>query len=371
MSDQQFRYAVIGLGRAGWGIHIHQLRGRGDARIVAVADPVEQRRDEALAEFQCRTYPTLAKLLRQSDDIDVIVIATPSAGHGPDTKKSLRAGKHVVVEKPMAMSLAEADSMIRTAQETGRNLFVHQNYRFFPEFVHLREIIDSGLIGRIFHIRNYITGFNRRNDWQTLAKNGGGVLNNTAVHFLDQIIQLLPGNVTQVMGDLQQIASAGDVEDHVKALLRTDAGATADIEISMAQNLPSPLPKWILCGTHGTLTSDGTKSIVRWFDPASAPPLEAIDGPATDRKYGNADQLPWQEKTIEIPPRPHGAFYDHVAAVLQGREAMRVTPESVREVMRVIALIRKGTAFNGRPKKLLSTNRANRHESEGATSSFA
>ena len=347
--EQVIRYAVVGLGRAGWGIHVHQLRGRSDARIVAVVDPVEARRDEAIAEFGCRAYATLTKLLKHADDVDVIVIATPSADHAGDAKRTLRAGKHVIVEKPMATSLAEADAMIRTATESGRELFVHQNYRFYPEFLHLRETVDSGLIGRLYHIRNYISAFNRRNDWQTLAKNGGGQLNNTAVHFLDQILQLLPGTVTAAMGDLQQIASAGDVEDHVKALLRTDAGATADIEISMAQNVSMPLPKWVLCGTHGTLTSDGTKSTIRWYDPAAAPPLEAIDGAAADRKYGNADQLPWQEKTIDVPGRPHGVFYDHVAAVLAGREAMRVTPESVREVMRVLAMIRKGTAFPGKP----------------------
>jgi predicted dehydrogenase len=227
-------------------------------------------------------------------------------------------------------------------------LFVHQNYRFFPEFLHLKAVVDSGLIGRVFHIRNYITGFTRRNDWQTLARNGGGHLNNTAVHFLDQILQLLPGSVTQVMGDLQQIASAGDVEDHVKALIRTDSGATADLEISFAQNVALPLPKWIIAGTSGTLTNDGSKSIVRWFDPAKAPPLEVRDGPAVDRRYGNDDQLPWQEKTIEVASRPHGAFYDHVRAVLRRGEPMRVTPASVRETMRVLSLIRKGTAFSGK-----------------------
>jgi predicted dehydrogenase len=342
------RYAVVGLGRAGWGIHVHQLRGRADSRIVAVVDPVEERRKEAEAEFGCKTYTSLAKMLRQ-DDVEVVVVATPSKDHGPDTKKALKAGKHVIVEKPMAMSLAEADSMIRTAQETGKKLLVHQNYRFYPEFLHLKEIVDSGLIGRVFHIRNYITNFARRNDWQTLAKNGGGQLNNTAVHFIDQILLLLPGKVTQVMGDLQQIASAGDVEDHVKALLKTDAGATADVEISMAQNVALPMPKWIIAGTHGTITNDGTKSVVRWYDPTAAPPLDVLDGPARDRKYGNDDALPWQEKTIEVAPRPHGTFYDHAYNVIRNGAPMKVTPESVREVMRVISLIRKGTAFSGKP----------------------
>jgi predicted dehydrogenase len=350
VSEQIIRYAVVGLGRAGWGIHVHQLRGRGDARIVAVADPVEERRDEAAAEFGCKTYTSLPKLLKQ-DDVDVVVIATPSADHAGDTKKALKAGRHVVVEKPMATSLAEADAMINAANAAGKTLFVHQNYRFYPEFLHLKEIVDSGLIGRLFHVRNYITAFNRRNDWQTLARNGGGQLNNTAVHFLDQILQFLPGRVTQVMGDLQQIASAGDVEDHVKALLKTDAGATADIEISFAQNVAMPLPKWIVCGTHGTITNDGERSTVRWFDPAEAPPLEVVDGPAANRRYGNDDKLPWREKVIQVQPRPHGAFYDHVAAVLLRGEPLRVTTQSVREVMRVIGLIRKGTNFPGKPVK--------------------
>jgi scyllo-inositol 2-dehydrogenase (NADP+) len=353
VSDDPVRYAVVGLGRAGWGIHVHQLRHLSDAKIVAVVDPEESRRNEAAAEFGCKTYTDLGKMLKQSD-VEVVVIATPSVRHGPDSKKAMRADKHVVVEKPMAMSLSEADSMIRVSAETSTKLFIHQNYRFFPEFLHLKEVIDSGLIGRVYHIRNYISTFTRRNDWQTLAKNGGGQLNNTCSHFLDQILQLAGGTVTQVMSDLQRIASAGDVEDHVKALMRFDNGATADLEISTAQNIAMPLPKWILCGTHGTLTNDGKNSTVRWFDPAQVQPLEAQDGPAANRKYGNDDKLPWQEKVIAVEPRPEGAFYRNVAGALRRNEPMRVTPESVREVMRVIGLIRKGTAFSGKPSKAVT-----------------
>jgi predicted dehydrogenase len=345
-SADPVRYAVVGLGRAGWGIHVHQLRGRPDAKIVAVADPSQERCDEAAAEFGCKTYPNLRKLLKQAD-VEVVVVATPSVTHGPDSIAAMKAGKHVVVEKPMAMSVAEADRMIRTAEQTGQKLFVHQNYRFFPEFLHLRETIDSGILGRVFHIRNYLSNFARRNDWQTLARNGGGVLNNTCPHFIDQLLQLLPGEVVDAWGDLQQIASAGDVEDHVKAVFRTDTGATADMEVTTAENVAMPLPKWVICGSTGTLTFDGKKSVIRWFDPAAVPPLEVVDGPAAGRKYGNAEKLPWQEKTVEITDRAPGAFYDNVCGVLRRGEAMFVTPESVREVIRTIARIRKGTKFPG------------------------
>src|SRR3954464_5610354 len=101
VGEQPTRYAVVGLGRAGWGIHVDQLRGRDDAKIVAVVDPVEARRNEAASEFGCRTYTSLAEMLKQ-DDVEVVVIATPSVAHALDAIASLRAGKNVVVEKPMA-----------------------------------------------------------------------------------------------------------------------------------------------------------------------------------------------------------------------------------------------------------------------------
>jgi predicted dehydrogenase len=309
-----------------------------------------ERRAQAESELGCKTYSSLAKLLKQ-DDVEVVVIATPSFQHARDTKKALAAGKHVVCEKPMALSLSETDSVIKAAQASGKQLFIHQNYRFWPEFNHLRETIDSGILGRVYHIRHYQSSFVRRNDWQTLAKNGGGVLNNTCPHFIDVCIQLIGAPIKSVCGDLQQIASSGDVEDHVKILMRGENGVTADLEVSNAQSLPGLLPKWIICGTLGTLTSDGKQSTIRYFDPAQVVPLETLDTPAVGRKYGNADQLPWQEKTVNAEDRADKRmFYDNVVEVLREGKPMRVTLEQAREIMRVIALTRKGTNFPGKVK---------------------
>lgn len=350
MPIEPIRYGIVGLGRAGWEIHAGELRKRSDARIVAVADTLADRRQQAAQEFGCAEYPSLDPMLTQRD-VEVIVIATPSVTHAQDTLRSLRAGKHVIVEKPMAMNVAEADRMIDASKKADRRLFVHQNYRYFREFTHLRQIIESGILGRLFHIRTCVTGFSRRNDWQTLAKNGGGVLNNTCPHYVDQILQLVGGRIVQVMGDLQQIASAGDVEDHVKAFMRADNGCTVDLEISNAQNLRCSPSKWVLCGTCGTLQSDGSTSTIRWFDPKLAPPLSAIDGAAADRRYANGDQLPWQETTVPAVGPDDGCFYDNVSAVIRRGTPMHITPASVREVLRVIAMIRDGTRFPGLQEK--------------------
>ena len=347
--DSPIRYAVIGLGRSGWNIHVNAIRPRAHAKLATVVDSLEERRLEAVNEFGCKAYETSAPMLEQ-DDVDVVVVATPSVFHAPDSVRALKAGKHVICEKPMAMNLREADEMIAQAEAANRQLFIHQNYRFTPIFRHLREVVDSGILGKLYHIRNYNQDFSRRDDWQTLAKNGGGVLFNKCSHNLDMIMQLLGAKVVDVMGDLQQIVSGGDVEDHVKAFIRAENGCTADMEVTSAQNVAGKLPVWMLCGTHGTLTSDGRQSVIRWFDPNEVSRVEVIDGAARNRAYGSqAPPLPWQEKTVEAKGPGIGNFYDNVEAVLLRNEEMFITPASVREVMRVMAEIRKGTPFDVAP----------------------
>jgi len=347
MSAEVIRYGIVGLGRAGWNIHVNALRPRDDAQVVAVVDPLAERREEAAAEFGCQTYENIEEMVKQ-EDVEVVVVATPNVSHGPDTIAALGAGKNVVVEKPMAVSVDEADRMIAASEEAGKKLFVHQNWRFNREFTHLQEVATSGKIGQVYHIRNYLSSFTRRDDWQTMSKYGGGVLNNTCPHFIDMLLQLAGAPIVQVMGDLQQIASAGDVEDHVKAFMRAENGCTIDMEVSSAQNISMDLPKWVLCGANGTLTCNGKESVIRRFDPEKAGKVESVDGAAKDRGYTwQTPPLEWEEETVEPVGPDIGSFYDNVTGVLRCGEAMNVTPESVREVIRVIAEIREGTDFPG------------------------
>ena len=345
MANQPIRYGIAGLGRSGWNIHANQIRSRSESKLVAVVDPIKERRQEAIDEFSCRAYENFESMLEHGD-LDVVVVATPSVDHARNSIAALEAGKHVICEKPMAMNLVEADLMIQTAENYNQHLFIHQNYRFQSIFTHLQEVINSGVLGDLYHIRNYNSNFARRDDWQTLAKNGGGVLNNKCTHNLDMIMQLMGGKVETIMGDLQQIASGGDVEDHVKAFLKADNGCTADMEVTSAQNIATQLPTWILCGTTGTLTNDGKQSTIRWFDPSEAGEVVVVEGAAKDRAYGSSTKpIDWHEKIVPAQGPNIGSFYDNVTAVLQEDAKVYVTPQSVREVLRVMTEIRRGTNF--------------------------
>ncbi len=346
------RVAVIGLGRAGWDIHVNHLKGRTDFALAACVDPLADRRAQAEGELKVKTFPDLKSLLR-AKLADLVVVATRSVDHAPDSIAALKSGCHVVCEKPMATTLKDTDRMIAAAKAAKRQLFIHQNYRWHDDSRHLREIIDSKVLGDVYEIRARWIGYARRNDWQTLRKNGGGVLNNTGPHLVDTMLQLLDAPCVNVWSDLKHLKDAGDCEDHVKLILRGKNGRVCDLEVSTAVALPSP--KWTLLGTAGAMTSDGTTSKLRYFDPARAPALKAVDGAVPGRKYGvvgTKDELPWVEETRPTKPTaPGGNFYDNVAGVLLRGEKMIVTPPQAREIMRVIGVAKKGTPFEDKPGK--------------------
>jgi predicted dehydrogenase len=135
------RVGIAGLGRAGWGLHAHTLAAMPDRyRVAAVCDAEPARRAEAEARLGCRAYADLDGLLADGD-IDLAVVAMPSHLHADAAVRAMRAGKHVLVEKPFATSLADADRMLGVARATGRLLTGGQNQRYAPDFLKVREVI--------------------------------------------------------------------------------------------------------------------------------------------------------------------------------------------------------------------------------------
>lgn len=340
--ENKIRVGVVGLGRAGWNIHIKGLREREEFEIVEVADPDKTRQKEAADELGCATFDNLTELLKDGRS-DLVVVATPNTLHESDAVAVLEAGKDCVLEKPMAMSHAGAAHVLETARARERKLFVHHQHLFGDEFNFLREIRDSGLIGDLFELRINWCGFSRRNDWQTLKKNGGGHLNNHGPHALTIALGLLDSPVQSVSADVRHIKDAGDAEDHSHLFIKTESGRVADVFLSTCCAMP--LPRTVMLGGTGTVVLDSPEEArLRFYDGTKVPPLEVVDGASRERKYGNDDVLPWQEETRAVKPaETPGSFYDNVAAVLRDNAKMVVTPESALEVTRVIEW-----AYNGK-----------------------
>ena len=332
MATRPIKTAIIGLGRSGYSIHVRRLRGDERFRITAVTDWLPERSREVQEEFGCEVYEDHEALLKGAD-AEAVVVATYSDTHPQITRDVLKSGLAAICEKPIADSVADARSMLKTAERTGQKLLVHHNYRFASETRHLLDLVKSKRVGEVFEIRMRALGFARRYDWQTLQKFDGGVLNNTCPHFLDIGLQLLGAPVKEVFCDLRRIASFGDVEDHVKVLLRAENSRVYDMEVSSVCKFPEP--KWTILGSHGTVVSDGTTSRIAWFDPKRAGKYKVLEQPTPDRSYVTDTKLDWQEEEVPSRGPDIGDFYDNVHAVLRERKAMVVKPEEALEVVRV------------------------------------
>jgi scyllo-inositol 2-dehydrogenase (NADP+) len=333
------RVGITGLGRSGWGIHADALADLAEQfAVTAVCDPNPARQEQAQKRFGCRAYMECADLTAD-DEVELVVVATPSQLHLSDTTMALRAGKHVLVEKPMGKDLAEVNEMIAVAYATDQILTVHQNYRYAADFIKIREIIDSGVLGRIIQINIAIHQFQRRWDWQTLKRYGGGILNNHGAHAVDWALLLIDDPDPEVFCHMEATPLyAGDADSHVKLLLRPKNGPLVDIELTHACAYPQA--RWLMMGTQGSLASDRRSIRWKYFDPAEAPPLMLDTQPTPDRNY-NREELPWHEEACELDADFAGEvrrlYHDLYATIRQGAP-LAITPESVR---RQVAILEK------------------------------
>jgi len=334
--DDKVKVGIAGLGRSGWNIHARILEDLPDKyKVVAVSDPIENRRQEAVEKFGCKAYPEFDDLIKD-EDVELVIVATPSYLHAPCTIKALEAGKNVVCEKPMATNLAEADAMIETAKKTGKILTVFQNSLFAPDYLKVKEVIQSGKLGRIVLVKIHNHTFGRRWDWQTLKKFGGGELRNNGVHLIIQGLQLLGDKEPEVFCDLRRTLTLGDAEDHVKVILKASDSPLIDIEVTRACAYPQD--NWLVMGTQGGLAGSHHSLRWRYFDPKDLPPRQVDTKPTPDRSY-NVERIPWKEESwsSEAEYQSSGiAFYKELYKTLRYGAPLPVTPEIVRRVMWII-----------------------------------
>lgn len=335
--EKPISIGVIGLGRSGWGIHCLHLADNPDYNLVAVVDPLEERREEALEKLGVQRAYADPDELFADDEVELIVVATPSHTHKELGLKALKAGKHVMIEKPFAVSAEEADELIQEARTRDRIVTCFQSRRLDPDFLKVQQLIDEGRIGRVFYIRNGRYQFQRRRDWQTLTKMGGGMLFNWGAHLIDQGLLLIDGKVREFFCDLKRTVSAGDAEDHVKVCLKGENGMVVDVEIFSA--CPVPMPDWTVLGDRGMIQGGRSKLKVQWFEEGALPPIEADPGAAEGRSYGGREDIPWKHEEIELS-QDHNEqlreFYSRLYKSLRQGEPLFVTPESVRDQLALL-----------------------------------
>ena len=180
-------FGLIGCGRVA-PRHAQSLKELAGAQLTAVADCVENRARRFAGEYGTESHTDYRRLLERKD-LDVVTVCTPSGLHARMAIEAMQAGKHVVVEKPMALTLEDADAVIRTAEETGKRLCVVMQNRFNPPMQDLLRIVRSGSLGKIFlgnaTVRWYRTQEYYEDGWHGTWAMDGGALMNQSIHHID------------------------------------------------------------------------------------------------------------------------------------------------------------------------------------------
>lgn len=239
-SSSSLRYAIIG-GAAGIApSHIRALQQLPGAQIVGLSDINAEGGAARAAELGCAFFVDHRAMLAELKP-DVAVICAPHPFHPPLALDAFAAGAHVLVEKPIAVSVGEADTMIEAADRAGRLLVVSFQQRFRPAVEHIRGLIDAGELGTLVRVlcvepwyrpAAYYRSASWRGTWQG---EGGGVLMNQAPHTLDLLCALV-GLPHKVWGWTRTIAHAIEVEDTAQAMLEYSNGAPGYLSINTVEH---------------------------------------------------------------------------------------------------------------------------------------
>lgn len=308
ITGRDVRVALVGCGRIS-GNHFDAFRKIDGLELVAVCDVVEERARAAGEAQGVPCFTSYEKMLR-GVDCDAVVIATPSGLHPQQGVLAAKAGKHVITEKPMAISLGAADELVQACDGAGVRLFVVKQNRLNPGIQLLKRALDKGRFGRIY-LANTTVRWTRPQEyydqapWRGTWEFDGGAFMNQASHYVD-LIQWLVGPVESVIAKTATLARRIEAEDTGVAVLKFRSGALGTIEVTMLA-----YPK----NLEGSITILGEKGSVK------------IAGTAVNKvetwqfsDYDDDDKL--IEAATTNPPNVYGfgheTYYRNVLKVLRG-----------------------------------------------------
>lgn len=351
------KVGYIGFGEMASGYHYQVAATRDDVKGLepyAVFDLREERRKEAQSRG-LKTFDNLDDFLKS--DVDIVVVALPNNLHHDNVIAALRAGKNVICEKPVAMNCREYEEMCAVAEETGMKFCVHQNRRFDRDFMYVKQIIESGKIGKVFHIESRVEGEIGGDlwDWRGFRDQGGGHIRDWGVHLLDQIIYLANEPLKSYYGVIKDIGN-DECDDFSKVMLNFESGLTAEVEVSTfvkTQKLVvlgdenMQLPRWVVYGDRGviivgktyaegihvleyTLDKDGKK------DALSYTMKDVLNRKLTQSGLVSIRRYSYPENEEDKINQDWAELYKNIIAYIDGKEDYIVKPCQVHDVLEIL-----------------------------------
>ena len=341
------RTSLIGCGKVGR-IHANALVGLPESEFVAVCDSSTERAEAFAADYGVKAFSDIAQMLQELR-CQAVTIATPHPLHAESAIRCMNAGVHVLVEKPLAVSLVDCDAMLAAARKAGVVLGAISQRRFFEPVRRMREAIDAGKIGRpvlgVFQMYSWRDeAYYRSDPWRgKWSTEGGGVLVNQSPHMLD-LLQWFMGEIVEVSGAWSNLNHPYiEVEDTAVAMIRFRNGGLGSIVCSLAQK-PGIYTKVHIHGSTGAsvgVETDRGATFVAGMSSIAEPPLNDLwTIPGEEHllaKFQEEDRALFQQ--IDATEHYHKLqIQDFLRAILEHRQPL-VTGDQGRVVVAMFQAI--------------------------------
>ncbi len=341
--------AVVGFGGQGAWHGDHALKS--DVIGLAGIYDIKESRMEYAREKGIHTYESFEAVIADPN-VDIVVCATPNDVHEQIVVDALKAGKHVVCEKPVEMSVKALDRMIKAANKSGKIFTVHQNRRWDVDFLGMKKVIESGDIGEVINVESRIHGSRGiPSDWRCHKAFGGGMMLDWGVHLIDQMLFLITSDIDTVSCNCTHITT-DEVDDGFKLNIKFVDGKTAYIEVGTYNFIA--LPRFYM------QCKNGTALITDWREKAKVVkckawhendvlPVQTAAG--ITKTMAPRDEITTDTYEVEKPVSDVHDFYRNLVKAIDGIEPQLVTLEQVRRVMKVMEAAFKSDKLGGTPVK--------------------
>jgi len=331
----QLTGAVVGIGGIGKS-HVAMLRDAGPVKLVGVVDANPAQREVAEKDFPGVPFFTSPEALLATVVPNVVTLATPHHLHAPLAIQFLKAGSHVISEKPMATTYEDAIAMCEASEKAGKYLTVFHNRRIDPWFLAARDVIREGLLGEVFETNIAIGGSNWfNNTWRDRKHESGGVLFDWGVHLTDYALHFTEAKPKTVSGFLYKEAGADPKRNelHGTIQIRFDNNSVANLTLSAA--MYAPVQRYRIYGTKGTLIDEWN-----WNDDAKLKVYTKLGGGETTTMDVQYKRTTWQD------------WYNMTIADLAADKEPMITARSAARNIRVLTLAEESHQRGGAPLEI-------------------
>jgi UDP-N-acetyl-2-amino-2-deoxyglucuronate dehydrogenase len=314
------------------------IRELENAELLALCSSDPERAKSAESKFQLKTYTSVSEFLRHPG-LDIVSICTASGNHGEPTLQAARAGKHVIVEKPIEINLERADRMIKACEENGVKLGVIFQNRFNKDFLLLKKWINEGLLGKLLMGNAYVNWFRSASyysdsPWKgSLSGDGGGAFINQGIHTIDLLLDIM-GDVSSVFAQVKTVLYPIEGEDIGAALVNFKNGALGNI--TAATSLYPGYPERLeIYGTKGSVILEGGKiAHAHFLEHQDIEPIKNSNGSGFSDPMAIGHHLHLEQ------------FRDFIEAVKNDREPL-VNGQEARKSLALILGIYESSKING------------------------